>query len=119
MKCCEQCTKEFEPYVGRQRFCCRACSDAWWQQYRSEAVAERRDRDRGASTYFEHALADADAPGGRFAGPSANVVGTAPTVEPLACPAWARDLASLPDEPPLGECVDDIGEALGGAGGGT
>jgi hypothetical protein len=41
---CEQCNEEFIPYVGRQRFCCRGCSDAWWIAYRSRAMAAYRQQ---------------------------------------------------------------------------
>jgi hypothetical protein len=26
------------PYIGRQRFCCRACCDTWFQEERRQAV---------------------------------------------------------------------------------
>ena len=38
MKTCEYCTKTFVPYLANQRFCNRACSDAWHMQERREAV---------------------------------------------------------------------------------
>jgi hypothetical protein len=41
---CEQCNKEFVLYVGRQRFCCRACSDAWFNEERREAVKWFREQ---------------------------------------------------------------------------
>jgi hypothetical protein len=39
LKKCQQCGEPFAPYVGRQRFCCRVCSDAWYAAERKEAVA--------------------------------------------------------------------------------
>jgi hypothetical protein len=41
---CEQCNKEFFLYVARQRFCCRACSDAWFAEERREAVRQFREQ---------------------------------------------------------------------------
>jgi hypothetical protein len=35
---CDNCTKAFTQYLQGQRFCSRACSDAWHQQERREAV---------------------------------------------------------------------------------
>ena len=35
---CENCGGSMRPYLARQRFCCRACSDAWFQAKRRQAV---------------------------------------------------------------------------------
>jgi uncharacterized Zn ribbon protein len=36
---CENCQREWVPYHGYDRFCCRACSDHFYQAERREAVA--------------------------------------------------------------------------------
>lgn len=39
MKLCENCGKPIVvAYMDRQRFCCRACSDQWFQEERRQAV---------------------------------------------------------------------------------
>jgi len=38
MRRCENCGEPFAVFMGRQRFCCRACSDAWFQEERRQAV---------------------------------------------------------------------------------
>lgn len=43
MKTCEQCGGEFEPREAKQRFCCRACSDEWYQAERRQAVKAFRE----------------------------------------------------------------------------
>jgi uncharacterized Zn ribbon protein len=43
LKKCQQCDADFFPYMGRQRFCCRECSDAWFQNERREAVKRFRE----------------------------------------------------------------------------
>ncbi len=35
---CENCGGEMIPYASDQRFCCRACSDEWFQEERRQAV---------------------------------------------------------------------------------
>jgi hypothetical protein len=42
LKKCQQCGEDFVPYMGRQRFCCRECSDTWFQNERREAVKRFR-----------------------------------------------------------------------------
>jgi hypothetical protein len=37
-KCCERCGKPMLPIMSRQRFCCRSCSDEWFQAERRQAV---------------------------------------------------------------------------------
>jgi hypothetical protein len=59
-----------------------------------------------SNTYFDRAQNDPDAPGGRYAKPSIPVVGAGPL--PLAVPAWSRDLAAMPLEPPLGADVNAV-----------
>jgi hypothetical protein len=53
MKQCEQCGEPFVSYVGRQRFCCRACSDAWFQNERREAVKQYRQQQQEAPLRHE------------------------------------------------------------------
>ncbi len=108
MKQCEQCAREFVSYVGRQRFCSRSCGDQWFAAERKEAV-QRLRAERG-STYFDHAVAMADAElGGRFASTAqVHVTGAAPGA-PVVAPEWSRDQAALlPDEPPTGYAIDDL-----------
>jgi hypothetical protein len=75
----------------------------------------------GGTTYHDHAMADAElSVGGRFAAYRPQVNGADSIVRtPVVAPHWSRELASLPDEPSLGYAIDDVGEALGGAGGGS
>jgi protein-arginine kinase activator protein McsA len=47
-KSCENCGNPFNQYMDRQRFCCRVCSDAWFQNERRQAVEWFRQRDRDA-----------------------------------------------------------------------
>jgi hypothetical protein len=47
-RCCEECGSEFVPYVGRQRFCCRSCSDAYFAEEKRQALEFFR-RNREAS----------------------------------------------------------------------
>lgn len=35
---CENCGIPVIPYMSRQRFCCRACSDEWFQAERRQAI---------------------------------------------------------------------------------
>lgn len=49
MKRCEQCEESFVPYMGRQRFCCRACSDAWFADERREAVKRYRETEQSVN----------------------------------------------------------------------
>lgn len=43
-RACEWCSEPMlSLYMGRQRFCCRACSDAWYQAERRQAVAWFRE----------------------------------------------------------------------------
>ena len=35
---CENCDRSMRPYLARQRFCCRACSDNWFQAERRQAI---------------------------------------------------------------------------------
>jgi hypothetical protein len=68
------------------------------------------------TTYAAWAEADLETSmGGRFARPK-------PEVAPMVVPHWSAELASVPDEPPLGYAVDapvvdENGRGLGGAGG--
>lgn len=56
---CENCGAAFVPSMGRQRFCCRTCSDAWFQRERREAVKAFRLRNAGgAASALGEALAD-------------------------------------------------------------
>jgi hypothetical protein len=36
---CENCEGPMTLYLSNQRFCCRACSDEWFQEERRQAVA--------------------------------------------------------------------------------
>ena len=38
MTVCENCGRTMVPYMGRQRFCCRSCSDDWFTEERRQAV---------------------------------------------------------------------------------
>src|SRR5271168_2600430 len=72
------------------------------------------------STYHQHAMTDAElSGGGRWGGTQRpRVNGAEPIVTtPAVAPQWLQDMAALPDEEPLGMCVDDIALALGGEGG--
>jgi hypothetical protein len=40
---CENCDKPMLPFVLRQRFCCRECSDQWFQLERQQAVKAFRE----------------------------------------------------------------------------
>jgi len=42
-KKCDQCSEPFVPREAKQRFCCRACSVAWFQNERREAVKRFRE----------------------------------------------------------------------------
>jgi len=44
MKNCDQCNVPFTPREAKQRFCCRACSDAWFAEERREAVKRQREQ---------------------------------------------------------------------------
>jgi hypothetical protein len=44
MTICHQCGREFAPYSSRNRFCCRACDDAWFAEERREGVKLRRQQ---------------------------------------------------------------------------
>jgi hypothetical protein len=35
---CENCQREMVPYHQDDRFCCRQCSDTWFQEERRQAV---------------------------------------------------------------------------------
>jgi hypothetical protein len=41
---CHQCGQPFAPYSSRNRFCCRACDDAWFAEERREGVKLRRQQ---------------------------------------------------------------------------
>jgi hypothetical protein len=56
------------------------------------------------TTYFHQTLLADPAPGGRYRQRRAHIVGTEPTVEPIAAPTWSAD--PVPDEPPLGFSVE-------------
>lgn len=99
---CQQCENDFTPYMGRQRFCCRECSDAWFANERREAV--RRYRSDSPSSYFEMEAARDD-------GTVALAGSTQPM--PYAAPAWSRDAALLPPEPPLGWNVNELPDCSG------
>jgi len=49
MKTCEQCSKPFPPREAKQRFCCRECSVAWFQNERREAVRRYRQTEQDAN----------------------------------------------------------------------
>jgi uncharacterized Zn ribbon protein len=49
MKHCDQCNEPFTPREGKQRFCCRACSDAWFANERREAVKRYRETEQSAN----------------------------------------------------------------------
>src|SRR5580698_8811631 len=106
-KNCEQCNDPFSPREAKQRFCCRACSDEWFQNERREAVRLLRQsaREEG-STHFSRASADDDAPGGRWAKPPAHVTGSTTLAPMLPAPTWTQ--ARIPDEPPLGMDVNAL-----------
>ncbi|WP_298870928.1 hypothetical protein [uncultured Bradyrhizobium sp.] len=97
-KRCQQCNEDFTPYMGRQRFCCRDCSDAWFAEERRTAVRQLRESasDDGAKSYFEMEAVRLDA--------NSALIGSASPL-PLIAPQWSRDLAALPNERPLGENV--------------
>ena len=99
---CQQCGNDFTPYVGRQRFCCRECSDAWFANERREAV--RRYRSESPSNYFEMEAARDDS--------TAALAGSTQPM-PFAAPAWSRDAALLPAEPPLGWDVNELPDCSG------
>jgi hypothetical protein len=44
MKHCQEYGEDFFPYMGRQRFCCRECGDAWFANERREAVQAHRQK---------------------------------------------------------------------------
>lgn len=46
MKNCDQCGEPFTPREAKQRFCCRACSDAWFARERREAVKRYRQTEQ-------------------------------------------------------------------------
>ena len=100
MRRCENCGNEFTPYQGRQRFCCRVCSDAWFAQERREAVRQLRERQE-PQTYFDLARGDTAETDDRPA-----VIGAA--TPQLAAPQWALDAAALPPERPLGIDVNGL-----------
>jgi hypothetical protein len=39
---CDRCSEPYVPREAKQRFCCRACSDAWFAEERREAVKHYR-----------------------------------------------------------------------------
>jgi hypothetical protein len=41
---CENCSTVFIARVAGQRFCCRTCSDEWWQAERNRAMAAYREQ---------------------------------------------------------------------------
>ncbi|TFV74113.1 hypothetical protein E4K64_19160 [Bradyrhizobium frederickii] len=105
-KRCQQCGEDFTPYMGRQRFCCRECSDAWFAEERRTAVRRLRESagDEAPQSYFAMEAARLDA--------NATLIGSA-TPPPLAAPQWSRDLAALPKEPPLGDDVNALPDCSG------
>ena len=47
MKKCLTCENDFTPYVGRQRFCCTDCAQAFYAAERRQAVAQFRQHNHG------------------------------------------------------------------------
>ena len=43
---CDHCNQPFTPREAKQRFCCRACSQEWWQAERSRALEFYRHQQR-------------------------------------------------------------------------
>lgn len=102
-KKCQQCSGDFTPYVGRQRFCCRECSDAWFQSERREAVEQFRQRERAPTSYFAREAAN-QATDGATGG--ASLVGATAFGPTLPAPAWAADPTGK--ERPLGQDVNAL-----------
>ncbi|MFB9262831.1 hypothetical protein ACFFWD_06535 [Bradyrhizobium erythrophlei] len=101
---CTYCGNPVIPREAKHKFCSDDCRIGFYAEERREAVARLR-QEREASTYFEHAQADA-APGGRFANAAPLHVTRAEPSVPLTAPDWSRAMASMPDEPPLNEDVN-------------
>jgi hypothetical protein len=49
MKNCDHCDEAFLPREAKQRFCCRACSVAWFANERREAVKRYRENEQSAN----------------------------------------------------------------------
>lgn len=47
LKKCQQCGDDFAPYVGRQRFCCTDCAQAFYAAERRRAVQLLRAQPAG------------------------------------------------------------------------
>jgi hypothetical protein len=70
---------------------------------RRRVFAQDQSLPKQATTFHQHALADAQTPRGRFSAVEASyVVGTNPTIDYPAGPAWCADPGSQCVEPPLG-----------------
>ena len=41
---CDRCSEPYVPREAKQRFCCRACSDAWFANERRQAVQLFREQ---------------------------------------------------------------------------
>lgn len=103
MRKCERCGDDFVPYVGRQRFCCRACSDAWFQSERKEAVERYRQQQADEPrTYFEIAQGESKT------SDAASVTGASsrPYGHDLPAPAYGSDPTG--PEPSLGVDVNAL-----------
>jgi hypothetical protein len=49
-KNCDHCGEPFIPREAKQRFCCKACNDAWWVAERSRAMAAYRQQQQERQT---------------------------------------------------------------------
>ena len=51
-KLCDYCDRDFTARESKQRFCCRECPIAWWQDERAKAMAayrqQRQEKDQHA-----------------------------------------------------------------------
>ncbi len=98
---CERCGQEYLRSVGNQRFCNRACSDAFYMEERRTAVKAYRSAKREPVSYHQIGIADAVAEAGgqgRFARVTpVAVTGASPSLG-LASPSWSRDPTGT--EPP-------------------
>lgn len=104
---CDNCGTAFIPRQADARFCSRDCNIAWHAKERRAALAAYRAQ---GITYHDHAMADAETiAGGRFGAMRPQVNGADSIVRtPAAAPHWSRELASLPDEGPLGYDINQV-----------
>jgi hypothetical protein len=73
------------------------------QEERRRVFAQDQSLPKQAITFYQHALADADIPRGRFTEHErSTVIGSTPTPAYPAGPAWSADPGAQCVEPPLG-----------------